>query len=281
MTTTAEDISFVLSGGSGNLDPTLSLGGSPAASPIITNSLNNLFDDVISNETESGGEDYRCIYIFNDGDTAIFNPNLFIYDDYEEGSVIELGIEDRNEVQRITISGDIVTSGSMTLSYEGKEIISTYNVDLGVWATTLKSQLNSLLDGSFKILSEVIVTAQTSSSDTIVFDISFIGRDGKRNHDTIAIASNDFSPAVSVSVTIPQQGAPINSIASTINIETTPPGNIGFFVPTIQSPISLPYLKAGEGFPVWVKRVTVSGSVAVENDGVVLRFTSESLDPNP
>lgn len=281
MTTTAQDISFVLSGGSGNLNPNLSLGGSPAASPITTNSLNNLFDDVISDETESGSEDYRCIYIFNDGDTTIFNPKLFIYDDYDEGSYIELGIEDRNEVQRITISGDVIASGSMTLSYEDQEIVSSYNVDLGVWSTELQSQLNSLLDGSFKVLSEVTVTAQTAGSDIVVFDISFIGRDGNRNHDTIIVVSNDFSPTVNISVTTPQQGAPVNSIASTINVETTPPGNIGFFAPTEQSPISLPYLKAGEGFPVWVKRVTDSGTVAVENDGVALRFTSESLDPNP
>ena len=281
MTTTAVDISFVLSGGSGNLDPNLSLGGNPSASPVVNNSLNNLFDDVVSDETEDGHEDYRCIYIFNDGDSIIFNPKVWIYDDFEEGSFMELGVEQRDEVQRITISGDIVTSGSMTLAYEGEQFVSNYNSDLGVWATEMEDSLNALVMSGFSLLKEVTVTAQNAGADVIIFDVGFLNRDGKRNHDTLSVVTNALSPTVSISISTPQQGSPVNTIAPTINVETTPPGGVSFFVPTEQSPILLPYLKVNEGFPIWVKRYTEPGTVAVADDGFILRFSAESLDPNP
>lgn len=281
MTTSKADISFVLSGGSGNLDPNQSLGGNPSASPVTDSSLNNLFDDVAADETEDGHEDYRCIYIFNDGDTTIFNVKVWIYDDFDEGSFLEMGIEQRDEVQRITISGDVVTSGSVTFAYGTQQFVSNYNSDLGVWATELEDSLNSLAESGFSLLKDVAVTAQNAGSDVIVFDVSFVNRDGKRNHSTLSVVSNSLSPTVSVAVSTPQQGSPINTIAATINVETTPPGGVGFFVPTEQSPITLPYLKVNEGFPIWIKRYTEPSTVAVADDGFTLRFSAESLDPNP
>lgn len=280
MTTSATDISFVLSGGSGNLNPNLSLGGSPSATPIVNNSLNNLFDDVDSNENEIGHEDYRCIYIFNDGDTTIFNSSIYIHDDFEAGSILEIGIEAKNEVQKITISNDSVTGGSVTLSYEGQQFILNHDSDLSVWAENLKTQLSSLELNGFLLLKDVVVTAQNAGPTTVIFDISFLGRDGNRNHDEIQVVSNNLVPPVSVNVTIPQQGSPINRTASAINVDTTPPGGVSFFVPTKQSPIVLPYLKPNEGFPIWIKRITEVGTIAVENDGVILRFSSQSLEPN-
>lgn len=280
MTTTRDDISIVLSGSTGNIDPNASLGGNPSATPVTNASLNNLFDDVLSDESEEGNEEYRCIYVFNDGDTAIWNTKLWISDDFTDGAAMELGIQQRNEVQRITISGDIVTGGSMTLAYEGEQFVSSYNADLGTWGTALQTQLRSLVDGSgFTLLKDVTVTAQNAGSDVIIFDITFTGRDGKRNHDTLAVVTNALSPSVSITITTPSQGGPINTVAPTINVETTPPGGVTFFVPTELSPLSLPYLRPTEGFPVWVKRNVTEGTVAKENDGFVMSFSAESLEP--
>lgn len=273
MTTTAEDISIVLSGGASNLVPNLSIGGPPSATPIINNSLNNLFDDVLAEETGDGIEDYRCFYIFNDGDTSIFDLEIYIFDDFAAGAVLQLGIQDRNEIQRITISDDEVASGSMTISYEGEELVIEHDTDLGVWSTNLQTQLNSL-----DSLTDVSVTAQNAGSNLVVFDITFTERDGSRNHDLISVVSNDFSPTVTISVTTPQQGSPINTEAPAIDVETTPPGGVLFTTPSEVVPITFPYLAPEEGFPIWVKRIISAGTVAVANDGFILKISAQSLE---
>ena len=140
MPTTGTDISIVLSGGTGNLDPNLSLGGDPSATPVTDNSLNNLFDDVTPDEVDSGQEDYRCLYLFNDGSTDIFSGKLWIYDDFSGGSTLEMGVEERDEVQRITLVG-IPTTGYMELSFNSVSFQSNANTNVGTWATTLQSQI--------------------------------------------------------------------------------------------------------------------------------------------
>src|SRR5574343_85549 len=128
MTTKADQISVVLSGGTSNIDPNQSLGGDPSNTSIVSGNLNNLFDDVSAEEGRDGVEDYRCIYFFNDGDTTIYSLKLFISSDSTE-TLLGLGIESRNEIQRITI-GSGVTGGSFTLSYKNVEFVSNYHTDL-------------------------------------------------------------------------------------------------------------------------------------------------------
>lgn len=58
------NLHYYLSGGGGNADPAASLGGAISATRII-GSLNNLFDDVTSDESGAGDVEYRCIYFKN------------------------------------------------------------------------------------------------------------------------------------------------------------------------------------------------------------------------
>lgn len=282
MSTNADSISVVLSGGTVNINPNDSIGGDPSSTPVLSGVLNNLFDDVSPEESRDGYEDYRCIYFFNDGDTTVYSIKVWIYDDFSEGAEMELGVENRDETQRITLSGAVVTGGSLTLSYKGQNFVSNYNADLGVWATELQDTLNNLSDGmGGNFFGDVSVVAQNAGADTVIFDIRFSGEDGKRNHDKFEEVSNDLTPLgnVDVFITVPQEGAPINTIAAEINLETTPPGGVGFFAASETTPIELPKLAPDEGFPLWVKRNISAGAEPKENDGFILRFSAQSKNP--
>lgn len=282
MTTTGSDITVVLSGGTTNINVNDSLGGDPSAAPVVTSALNNLFADISSEESADGKEDYRCIYIFNDGDTPIYDLEVWIYEDYTDGATMEIGIKEQDESQRITITGDQVTGGKVTLSYGTVSFDSEYNSDLSVWSSTLEETLLDLInptteDPFFKSLN---VVAENSGSDTLIFNINFSAKDGKRNFEKINVESNELVPlgAINVIITAPQEGSPINTIAPEINVETTPPGGVSFFAATETSAISLPRLAPSEGFPLWIKRVIPAGTTAQESDGFRIRMRAESLE---
>lgn len=283
MPNTKEDISIVLSGGSSNTDPNLSLGGDPSITPIANGLLNNLFNDVEPSEAETGHEDHRCFYIFNDGAEDVYNIQVWVESEVDGGSIIELGIEDRDEVQRFTISGTLPTSGFGGFTYEniGFIIPAIFN-DLEVAAQYIQDTLNSIVDGDGnQLLEDVEVTTPSSiGAPTVIFDILFGTDDGKKNHDTISFINNSYVPSgLTVTITTVQQGAPINTIASTISNDGTPPGGVGFFVPSTQSPIVVPRLRPSEGFPIWAKRVTAENTPSLSADGVTIRFKMETIKP--
>lgn len=275
MTTTATNISVVLSGGSNNFDPDSSLGGSPSVTPLTNSVLNNLFSDVTSDDSLEGVEDYRCIYFFNDGDTTIFSVKLWIYEDFVDGATIEVGVASQDENQRILLQG-VPTGGSATFSYDGNNVVVNYDSELSNMALELQDSLNALMDGDQPLLQDVVVTAQPVGPN-IYFDILFADRDGKKDHPTITVVSNDFTPSLSISISTTQAGFPVNTIAPEIGNSTIPPGGVGFFAASEISPVSIPKLTVGDGFPLWIKRVVVASTDAKANDGVKLRFEAESL----
>ena len=65
------EIAFRLSGGSGNSDPTLSLGGAKSSTAVTGSTL---FDVVTGAESDAGDTEYRCIYVHN------ADPSLTMYD---------------------------------------------------------------------------------------------------------------------------------------------------------------------------------------------------------
>lgn len=276
MTTTGSDISLVLSGGGSNLDPDLSLGGASSVTPITSELLNNLFDDVTSDQNLDGLEDYRCVYFFNDGDTTIYGIKVFILEDFDGGATMELGIAEQDEKQRIFLTG-LPSGGSCTLSYDENEIELDYDSDLGNMSVALQNALNALVDDDGQhILKDVVVTAQPVSSN-IIFDILFTGDDGSRDHPLIELISNDFTPSVTITISTTQSGFPINTVAPDIGVATTPPGGVGFFAANENSPITLPKLRPTDGFPIWIKRVVEANTEAKANDGLNVRFQAESL----
>jgi hypothetical protein len=270
MVNAAEDISIVLSGGATNINPNLSLGGAPSSAPVTENTINNLFDDVSPEETEEGHEDYRCFYFFNDGVSSVYDIELWILDDFDDGATMEVGVQSNNEVQRITLSSS-PTGGYMGVNYAGHEFDSTRE-DLQDWATTLQNEFNNL-----SVLRDVEVLAQ-SAGQTVIFDITFGNRDGSRNHPVVQITDH-LTPNVDITVATTLEGSPVNTVAPEIDSETTPPGGVGFYAASEISPITIPRLDPEDGFPVWAKRVVVAESDAKERDGFKLRFSAQTLEP--
>lgn len=284
MTTTANDISVWLSGGASNINPNQSLGGDPSISPIVNNTLNNLFDDVTAEEALDGVENYRCIYIFNDGDTTIWNVKLFIFADEAAGASMEIGIYERNESQRLTITGASPSlTGKIVLSYSGNAFDLFYNSNISIMASDLQAALEELVkdeETGEKFFKNITVTAQGTAENNI-FDIKWDGKDAKRSFESLVLTSNQLTPATGVTVSLStiQNGSPINTIASGIGNENTPPGGVGFFAATLASPITIPFLAPDDALPLWIKRTVVAGTAAVENDQFTLRILAESLEP--
>lgn len=279
--TKASDISIVLSGGSSNLDPKLSLGGEPSSNIVVNNRLNNLFDDTSTENSGDIFEDYRCIYVFNDGGTPIYNVKLWITEEQEGGGNIELGIKDSSEIQRITIS-PIPTTGSMNLSYDGVNFVSNANSNIITWAQSLQDSLNSL-ENEYRLLREVSVTVE-QLNDEIIFDIDFsgdlggLGHDDKKDHPLINHISNTFVDS-EVSINVITNGSPLNAIAELIENKFIPPSGVGFYKPTENSPITFPRILPTEGFALWCKRLIPDNIPAVQNDGFIFRIRANSIDP--
>lgn len=269
--TTFSDISFVLSGGATNINPNASLGGESSSSPIVDLAVNNLFNDVSPDDTDEGIEDYRCFYICNDGPTAIYDVKLWIASEYEGGATVALGIDTKDEIQRLTIGSASILSGSLTLAYNGEPFVVNHNGSLNVWANNFQQAVNSLA-----ALEDVTVLGQYAGSST-VFDITFSNRDGRRSHPDIEILNNDLVPATSVSIASIQAGSPINTVAADIGIATNPPGGVSFSTPSESAPLTVPRLDPEDCIPVWVRRTVAPGATAAAQDGFTFRFSAASL----
>jgi hypothetical protein len=193
-----------------------------------------------------------------------------------------IGVQQLKEDQRITISGGVTTGGSFTLSYKGTTFVSNWNADLSVWGAQLQAQINGLLNQSGQpYFHQVAVIAANAGAGSIIFDIQFSGLDASRSFDQFQLIQNQLLPngQINVFVSIPQLGGPINTIAPEIGVATTPPGGVNFFPATQQSPIFLPVLNPGEGFPLWVQRTVAANTPALQDDTMTLRFRVESLAP--
>jgi hypothetical protein len=276
MSISASDISIVFSGGTENDNPGQSLGGPPSAVPLPSSGLNNLFDDVTAQESEDGLIDHRCFYLFNDGNDPVFNVRLWIVSEEDDGSTIEVGIESRNEIQRLILNDP--DGGSLSLTYRSRTFVTTYNTDLSAWATALQNSLNSLQDvNGNALLSGVTVRAQNSGS-SIFFDVTFDGADAKRAHDTLIINANNLTPnGTTASVTTLQNGSPVNTEAPDLDLDTTTPSGVSFGSPADTAPIIIPRLEPGDGFPIWIRRTTEAGATPTSLDGAVLRVRINAL----
>jgi hypothetical protein len=274
-----KNLSLVLSGGSANIDPALSLGGNPSASPIANNSLNNLFDNVTTTESEDGATEYRCFYIFNDTSYVLQDMKLWIYYDFPGGASVQLGITSQNEIHRVTTQ--YATGGSFTLSYvvEGVvyPIVVHYNSNPAIWNANLKNAFTSTVDTDGNAVFSGVTTTVYNSSNSIIFDITFAGYNGKRGY-SLPTVTNNLVTAATIGILRTYAGMPINTIASQISSSTTPPGSVAFAAPSETDPLTIPLLKIDEGFPVWVKRIVAPDTAPKAEDGVTIRVQAEAVE---
>lgn len=75
----ASELLFALSGGAGNSNVNLSIGGSKSTTTISDGTLNNLFDDVSAAEASTGDQEYRGIFLYNSNATlTLYSARVWI-----------------------------------------------------------------------------------------------------------------------------------------------------------------------------------------------------------
>lgn len=79
-----------LSGGAGNANPALSLGGAMSA----TEAGAGIFDDVSGADSAAGDTEYRGVYVTNVGDVDLVAPVVWIVDESDASADIEIAIAD-------------------------------------------------------------------------------------------------------------------------------------------------------------------------------------------
>jgi hypothetical protein len=232
------DITFVLSGGSSNANPYLSLGGDPSGYPI-SGTLNNLFDNVTMEEATAGDMDYRCIYVFNDHTTdALYETRIYLENQVSGGSTIEIGVWKNTDVQKLSFLGT-PNSGYFLVTYETHQVQVNYSPDFAVIGQNLQSALNGL-----DVLSGVQVIMKTTPN--LQYTVRFAGNDDNRRHPILQL-DNFMGGVSSIAVSKLSYGSPINAIASQVANEHTNPSGITFSSPTATAPIYLGTLHAGDG----------------------------------
>jgi hypothetical protein len=267
MTISSDNISFVLSGGSNNSNPKLSIGGQPSSTPIL-GSINNLFSNITSEEASAGKTDYRCFYVFNDSQSdTLYSSKIYIFSKASfSSSKIEIGIATAIDRQSIEIIGPI-SSGSVVLAYEQRSATVSWGGSPSNFQNNLLSQLASIgLSGITSVL--------LSSGNTHLFSIAFEGALKNKNHSKLAVQQNNLvgsgTPVVTIRKT--SEGQPINSIAPLVASEKATPSGVVFSQANSINPISIGSIGPGEGFPVWVKRTTPTGASFKQNEYFTIRL---------
>lgn len=270
MAISSNDIAFILSGGSSNVNPDASLGGAPSSTSIASG---RLFDNVTNNEALEGHTDYRCMYVANNNETdTLYETTIEIISQISNGSTITFGVPTANDVQRLIVASNNAgnpSGGSLILDHNGSDATAAWNSNIGQWAVNIQNALNSLPH-----LSDVSVSGSHTFSNpyTASFIITFDGNDGNRNHDLIEVTNNlTGSSSFTASVSKLTEGAPINAEAQTVPFETTPPFGITF----ASTSISIGDLQGGDLFPIWIRRITPSDTPALQNDGIIFRLNGK------
>lgn len=265
---------MVLSGGTSNTNPNYSLGGPPSATMVQNDNLNNLFQNLTSTDLANGLVDYRCIYLFNDGDSTIYNMSFWIVEETPGGSGVNIGISAYNETQRVTVTGQ-PEGGSLTITCGDVTFTSAFNPDPVQWAADMQTQANIAFTADDIVPSDVQVTTQyLGAGQGYTFDFYFNGFNSHRSYPLFGIASNALTPKTTVSTSIIIQGSPINVGAPRVNVSTQAPAGINFLTPnpTAATALGLVILRPFDGFSLWFRRTTLPGTQPVENDGFTIRF---------
>lgn len=271
MVFSTDQFAFFLSGGFGNTDLSASIGGLPS-NKQIPGGTNNLFSKVTTTEESSGGSRYRCIYLSNTSDYPLKNITIWVDQQPEFLSDIQIGIEKRNEIQQINFTRSVF-GGTFSLRYiirEGNFLIvqNTSNItwypDANNTANAIQSALNALT-----YLDDVTVTATvtTSPSDPLIpfiyFTINFTKLSGDKTHnllefDSLALISDDVQTSIEAKI----KGSPINAVATNIGFENQAPSGVVFSQTSEGEPLSFESMLPGDVIGIWVRRFTAANTAA-------------------
>lgn len=91
MSVLSSDIKFYLTGagsdGGAQADPNLSLGGYRSSTEIVSAQINNLFDNISSQEANDGSTEYRCICVKNTSLETLYNVVAWLYAENDPDSI--------------------------------------------------------------------------------------------------------------------------------------------------------------------------------------------------
>lgn len=260
------DIQFHHSGGASNNDPELDLGGEISSFTISSTPLNNLFDDINSQQSREGLVDYRCFYVKNNhGTETLRNAKLWM--NYSPGDcIVALGIDVKNEIQQVVVSSSGWPNEGNSFTVEvptySPSFVVDYDPNITKWVGNFQTAIRGV-EG----LVETRVTA-TGTVPDVTFTVEFGGHD-KRNTlgqsrsraISLIMVTNNLDNATPTPTAV-QDGAPVNTTAPTIANKLTAPPSITFNYPLRGNPVELGNLRPGEYFPVWAKRTVPVGSFA-------------------
>lgn len=270
MTIDASDIIYVFSGGSDNADPDESLGGL-SSSQLITSS--RLFDNVTGAESGSGSTEYRCVYLKNTStDSTLFNTEMYIAYTVAGDVTVELGFNFQFDKQTVIIyNANSVTSGNFTLVYtndSSHDIIVDWDASLVTWINNFETAIQAISG-----LEDTSVLGSYSGDD-LTFEIQFGG--SYRYHNIVTLDSNDMISGLTTTISISKlvSGGPINSIADSIDVETTTPNNLIFY----SNLINLGNLLPLDSVPIWIKRIVPIDPLPTENDGFTLKVKGDAFE---
>lgn len=262
------DIQFFLSGGGSNPNANLSLGGQPSSFPL-TGGMNSLFSNVTTEQAFAGKIDYRCFYVFNKSETdTLYESEIYFEDQGFGGSAVTIGLQKTIDLQKISVSGP-VTGGGLTLLYGSLSVPALWLGSAAGFETDLQTKLRTYAPGT-KVSTE-------PKGNNYEFAVSFEGDSANKSHPLLRVASGGNtltgpdSPIVSISKTT--DGSPINSVAPLLSLETVPPARVSFLTSDRSARIQVGTLGPGDGFPVWIRRVTNAGAEYMENDYFAFRIT--------
>lgn len=264
------DVQFFHSGGTLNNDPEADLGG--AISTVqLSSGINNLFDTLSPSDSLNGRIDYRCFYILNNNSTDILrNVKLWIDSQKASGSYIEIGVQQNNEVQEISIDGTPNEDETLVLNIEGTDFTTTYNPNLSFWKEDFQNQIRTV-NG----LNDVIVEL-SGTVPSVVFTINFLGQATNKRFGLITVVTNNLT-GTTINITEEIAGNPVNATASIIPTKLYAPTNVKFEFRGFGNPIKIGNLAPNDSFAVWAKRVVPSNTFKKTNDNFILGLSGGSV----
>jgi hypothetical protein len=270
----ANSISVYYSGGLSNNKPEKSLGGD-FSTFTIPNFIENLFVSVDSDAASSGQTDYRCIYVFNEGEDNLNETSVWLDMPLPVGELpqLSLGSIFQNDVQQITFSPYPI-SGTLNFTYidaKGDDYISdmvTWKDDPVLFGQDIQQALLNIRGAKYRQLQGIYCQTQIVGS-TFTVTINFAEESGNTYQNLLIVNSNLIGCIPSI-IKI-ADGSPTATIAQTITTGFYKPTGVTFFDLDPKRPIKIGTVKPHEGFPLWVKRVIPISPVPVDIAGATLK----------
>jgi hypothetical protein len=278
-------ISGVISGGRSNTDSSASLGSEASYFPVGE----GLFDNVTTPEAQSGLVDYRCMYIFNDSETeTLHDVKLYTHSKADSDSSVAIGIQEATEHQFLSLyivglgnfgSGSFDLTVTPSDGSAATDVTVDYDLDPTIFAQNLETAINTVIDSVTVTATYSNQTSPGTPYSIIYFSIEFVEEELHRRQTLLALGEDGMvisggTAQSSVLYTFREltKGSPLDTVATSIDRDTTPPTNIFFSEHAADDKLEVGSLRPLEGFAVWIRRTISAGAEAFEDDGFTLRM---------